>query len=596
MAEKYDFLFKCTILGDGGAGKTAIVVRFSQGFFKENYKMTIGVEFAVKSITVKGSQDHDYNVKLQVWDVGGQDRFQYVRPLYYKGAMGCIILYDVTNRESFDHIPRWVEEIRKEVGEIPTLMVGNKCDLNDQRVVSRKEAEKFAKKLKFLYAESSAKSGTGVGDIFKILALMMIGEEVPNDMIKENLAETLADALGGSAHLGEEKVESLSGNDSKASISSPPSSAPAPAPLSIKTAPKVESKPQFRPSPLKSSVTQDRPSSNPFLQKSSGKASSQSISKEENFAPPTPSNPFKSQSTQENPFQTQPAQSTRVIPSRSSENSNITPSKSFVSRKSFTSPAPTDSNLFTPETPPKPSKKDEEEGILMEEPHAGDKSLASFITSNPFSTESEPFSKTEAVPSPEPTYFAPETPENPFLQHEPTKRDVPVIDQLKVELTPESSPINPFLVKEESKQSPIEPKSPHEAVSSSNIPFMQQSPVKNDFKSAIPFMYGLEKEKSPTPFTQLDPEAVAAEKFDKKREIIEKNLQMNVQSKTFVASTNPFLSPRQSNIPPTPKRNLSENLLAKSEPTTPKQYICDKCGNTMPRKFKYCNKCGAVIK
>ena len=587
MAEKYDFLFKCTVLGDGGTGKTAIVVRFSQGFFKENYKMTIGVEFAVKSITVKNSQDYDYNVKLQVWDVGGQDRFQYVRPLYYKGAMGCIILYDVTNRESFDHIPRWVEEIRKEVGEIPTLMVGNKCDLQEQRVVSRKEAEKFAKKLKFLYAESSAKSGTGVGDIFKILALMMIGEEVPKELIQENLAETLDE----STQISEEKVESSI--ESGFATDMFRATSPVPSPLSINATSKGESGPQFRPSPLQPSVSQNRPASNPFPQKSSGGVPSEPVSTDKNYAPPTPPNPFKSQSTQTNPFQTQPApstQSTQVISSRSSKPS--TEPSSFSPRKSFTSPASTDSNLYTPETPPKPLKKEQKEESHIEEPYAKTKSSTPFTTSNPFSTKSEPLYEEESKKSQQSVYFAPET----------LKKEVP-----KIEPTPESSSINPFLVRKDPKPSPTESESTLDSTQSSHIPFMQQSLVKSiskptptstskDSKSSIPFMYGREKEESPKPFTQLDPAAVAAEEYNKKREIIDKNLQLNIQSKTFVGSTNPFFTPSQSNIPPTPKRTFSDNLLQKSEPTTPKQILCHKCGNTMPQKFKYCNKCGAVIK
>ncbi|MHA1519050.1 MAG: GTP-binding protein [Promethearchaeota archaeon] len=566
MAEKYDFLFKCTILGDGGTGKTAIVVRFSQGFFKENYKMTIGVEFAVKSITVKGSQEHDYNVKLQVWDVGGQDRFQYVRPLYYKGAMGCIILYDVTNRESFDHIPRWIEEIRKEVGEIPTLMVGNKCDLNEQRVVSRKEAEKFAKKLKFLYAESSAKSGSGVGDIFKILALMMIGEEVPKALIQENLADTLVEALGEPADLIKENVESLSGSETKPRIFSTPQ----PAPLSIKATSSVESKPQFQPSPLQPSITQNRPTSNPFIQKSSRDASPTPISKEKTYAPPTPPNPFKSQSLQPSP----------EISSQPKKSSTSSSSKSFTARKSFSSSISTDSNLYTPETPPKPLKEEQSSDVQLEAPQAETKSSIPFATVNSLSEKSDLISEAESILSQQPAYFAPETPKNPFLESKPSEK-----------VNPKDEP---------SKMEPIKDSS-----ASSYTPFIQQTPVKssstapsssNNSKSFVPFIQGHGKEESPKPFTQRDPEEIAADEFSKKRELVESNLQLNVKSKTFVGSANPFLTPSQSNIPPIPKRTLSDNLLQKQEPTTPKQYVCHKCGNIMTRKFKYCNKCGAVVK
>jgi small GTP-binding protein len=177
--DEYDYLFKCVAVGDGGCGKTALVVRFSQGFFQEQYKLTIGVEFAVKSIEVKG-----YKIKLQVWDTGGQERFQYVRPLYYKGSMGAVVVFDLTNRESFDHIPKWIEEVRANSKNIPMLLLGNKSDLVNERVVSREEAENFAKELDMFYMESSAKSGDGVGDVFAVLGLLMIGEKIPPEMLE----------------------------------------------------------------------------------------------------------------------------------------------------------------------------------------------------------------------------------------------------------------------------------------------------------------------------------------------------------------------------------------------------------------------------
>ncbi|QEE14824.1 GTP-binding protein [Promethearchaeum syntrophicum] len=182
MAEDYDFLFKSVVVGDGGSGKTAVVVRFSQGFFQENYKLTIGVEFAVKTINI-----NNYNVKLQIWDTGGQERFRYVRPLYYKGSMGCIILFDLTNRESFDHVPKWLEEVKKESGNIPILLVGNKSDLIDERTVSLEEALQISKDLNMFYVESSAKNGNGVGDVFAILSLLMIGEDIPPEMLNINI-------------------------------------------------------------------------------------------------------------------------------------------------------------------------------------------------------------------------------------------------------------------------------------------------------------------------------------------------------------------------------------------------------------------------
>ncbi len=177
ISQEYDYLFKCIAVGDGGCGKTALTVRFAHGFFQEQYKMTIGVEFAVKLIEIAG-----YKTKLQIWDTGGQERFSYVRPLYYRGAMGALLVFDLTNRESFEHLANWIDEVRSNIGEIPMVLVGNKSDLPG-REVPREECESFSKKFNMYYLESSAKTGNGVTDCFGVLAAMMIGIVPPAELL-----------------------------------------------------------------------------------------------------------------------------------------------------------------------------------------------------------------------------------------------------------------------------------------------------------------------------------------------------------------------------------------------------------------------------
>ncbi len=177
ISQEYDYLFKCIAVGDGGCGKTALTVRFAHGFFQEQYKMTIGVEFAVKLIEIAG-----YKTKLQIWDTGGQERFSYVRPLYYRGAMGALLVFDLSNRESFEHLANWIDEVRSNVGEIPLVLVGNKSDLPG-REVPREECESFSKKFNMYYLESSAKTGDGVTDCFGVLAAMMIGIAPPAELL-----------------------------------------------------------------------------------------------------------------------------------------------------------------------------------------------------------------------------------------------------------------------------------------------------------------------------------------------------------------------------------------------------------------------------
>ncbi len=173
---EFDYLFKIVVVGDGGVGKTALTVRFAEGVFRDDYKMTIGVDFSIKTINV-AINGQTRRVKLQIWDTGGQERFSYVRPLYYKGAVGGLIVFDLTNRKSYENLSRWFTEIANNCVSLPLLLVGNKSDLPD-REVAHSEIEALASGHNVLYFESSAKSGQSVDAIFENLStnLVMIEE------------------------------------------------------------------------------------------------------------------------------------------------------------------------------------------------------------------------------------------------------------------------------------------------------------------------------------------------------------------------------------------------------------------------------------
>ncbi|MEM4734393.1 MAG: Rab family GTPase [Candidatus Thorarchaeota archaeon] len=174
MSSTYDYLFKTVVLGEGAVGKTAIVTRFSHGFFRTDYKTTIGSQFAVKSIDVFTKSGNRVTVKLQIWDVAGQSRFQILRPMYYRGSSGGLLVYDVTRRRTFLVLDEWLEELRKSVNkDIPLVLVANKIDLPD-RVVTAAEGKKYAEEHGMPYVESSAKSGEGILDVFESLAKTLI--------------------------------------------------------------------------------------------------------------------------------------------------------------------------------------------------------------------------------------------------------------------------------------------------------------------------------------------------------------------------------------------------------------------------------------
>ncbi|MHA2601899.1 MAG: Rab family GTPase [Candidatus Thorarchaeota archaeon SMTZ1-83] len=174
MSSSYDYLFKVVVLGEGAVGKTAIVTRFSHGFFRTDYKTTIGSQFAVKNINIPEEGDNELVVKLQIWDVAGQSRFQILRPMYYRGSNGGLLVYDVSRRRTFMLLEEWLEELHKAIQkDIPLVLVANKTDLPD-RVVEPSEGREFADAHGMPYVESSAKTGEGIVDIFAHLGETLV--------------------------------------------------------------------------------------------------------------------------------------------------------------------------------------------------------------------------------------------------------------------------------------------------------------------------------------------------------------------------------------------------------------------------------------
>ncbi|NWS85681.1 RAB26 protein, partial [Toxostoma redivivum] len=165
--EFYDLAFKVMLVGDSGVGKTCLLVRFKDGaFLAGSFISTVGIDFRNKVLTVDGVK-----VKLQIWDTAGQERFRSVTHAYYRDAHALLLLYDVTNKASFDNIQAWLTEIHEYAQQDVVLMLlGNKVDSAQDRVVKREEGEKLAKEYGVPFMETSAKSGLNVELAFTAIA------------------------------------------------------------------------------------------------------------------------------------------------------------------------------------------------------------------------------------------------------------------------------------------------------------------------------------------------------------------------------------------------------------------------------------------
>lgn len=164
---EYDYLFKVVLIGDSGVGKSNILSRFTRNEFCLESKSTIGVEFATRTLQVEGK-----TVKAQIWDTAGQERYRAITSAYYRGAVGALLVYDITKRPTFESVQRWLRELRDHAdSNIVIMMAGNKSDLKHLRAVSTDDAQTLAEKENLSFLETSALEAYNIEKAFQTILL-----------------------------------------------------------------------------------------------------------------------------------------------------------------------------------------------------------------------------------------------------------------------------------------------------------------------------------------------------------------------------------------------------------------------------------------
>merc|ERR1740130_569824 len=165
--DDYDYLFKVVLIGDSGAGKSNLLSRFTRDEFNRESKSTIGVEFATQTIQVEKKM-----IKAQIWDTAGQERYRAITSAYYRGAVGALLVYDISKRLTFENVERWLKELRTHADpSIVVMLVGNKCDLKHLQAVLTDDSKSFAEQNNLAFIETSALDATNVDLAFETILI-----------------------------------------------------------------------------------------------------------------------------------------------------------------------------------------------------------------------------------------------------------------------------------------------------------------------------------------------------------------------------------------------------------------------------------------
>ncbi|ADV21151.1 GTP-binding protein ypt2 [Cryptococcus gattii Ru294] len=164
--QHYDFLIKLLLIGDSGVGKSCLLLRFCEDSWTPSFITTIGIDFKIRTIELDGKR-----IKLQIWDTAGQERFRTITTAYYRGAMGILLVYDVTDEKSFNNIRTWLSNIEQHASPgVNKILIGNKCDWEEKRSVTIEQGRALADEFGLRFLETSAKANEGVEEAFFTLA------------------------------------------------------------------------------------------------------------------------------------------------------------------------------------------------------------------------------------------------------------------------------------------------------------------------------------------------------------------------------------------------------------------------------------------
>ena len=184
--EGYDFIFKVLLLGNSDVGKSSLLLRYVDSVWNDAFVPTIGVDFKVKTLNI-----NDKKIKMQIWDTAGQERFRNVVSTYFRGSNGILLIYDVTNKDSFKNLESWLIEIEKNASEnVLKILIGNKNDLVDDKEITTEEGQKFANRNNMQFIETSAKMNTNVTEAFETLGKLMIEFSSKQNLLTQQKKET----------------------------------------------------------------------------------------------------------------------------------------------------------------------------------------------------------------------------------------------------------------------------------------------------------------------------------------------------------------------------------------------------------------------